>query len=323
MSRIQESINDADIRTRVLFNRATAQLGLCAFRLGETRQALNALQELFQSNRVKELIAQGITPTKWNERDVEKEKTERQRQYQYHMHINLDILESAHLISAMLSEVPNIAIHGIDNKRRIMSKHFRRFYDYYLRQAFNGPPENTRDKVMAATRAMQQGDWQKCLQHITGLRMWKLLPNSEVVQSIIKKKIQEESLKTYLLTYGAQYSSIAMAQLVKMFELPEPSIYTIASKMMVNEQLHGSWDQPSRTVIMHTTEPSKLQKSAIKYTEKVSLLVEQHERLLLDQRHVWYNKPTENKAGSAWPDYKRSSKFSRGFRSSNTRNFRT
>lgn len=61
----------------------------------------------------------------------------------------------------MLAEVPNLAAHGASNRRRVISKAFRRLFDYHARQAFNGPPENTRDLVMAATRALQTGDWRK------------------------------------------------------------------------------------------------------------------------------------------------------------------
>lgn len=75
-----------------------AQLGLCAFRIGETRQALYCLGDLFQSNKIKELLAQGVSQARFYERDEKQERLEKQRQYPYHMHINLDMLESVHLV---------------------------------------------------------------------------------------------------------------------------------------------------------------------------------------------------------------------------------
>ena len=58
----------------------------------------------------------------------------------YHMHINLELLEAAHLLSAMLLEVPAMASRQLDMQRRVISKPFRRLLDTYDRQTFTGPP---------------------------------------------------------------------------------------------------------------------------------------------------------------------------------------
>jgi len=65
-----------------------------------------------------------------------------------------------------------------------------------------------------------------------------------------------------------------------MFDLPEPSIHKIASKMMVNEQLQGAWDEPSGCIVMHAVEHTRLQKAALAYADKAALFVEQNERLM-------------------------------------------
>jgi len=296
MSHIQDSINDADVDTRILFNRTMAQLGLCAFRVNETRQALFCLADLYQSNRIKELLAQGVTTHRYYDRDIDKEKEEKGRQYPYHMHISLEMLEAVHLMSAMFVEVPNFAIHGVDNKRRIMSKNFRRLFEHHQRQPFNGPPENTRDLVMAATKALRVGEWQKCLKYIMRLRMWDSMPNAEFVKTAIKQKIQEESLRTYLLTYAPQYGSISLKTLMEMFEMDSRIVYRVTSKMMVNEQLQGAWDQPTESIVLHAQEPTRLQKAALKYADKIGVFVEQNERLL-EQRGFF------GKSDKKWNDY--------------------
>lgn len=65
----------------------------------------------------------------------------------FHMHINLELLESVHLITAMLLEVPAQAAAGPEGTRRVISKNFRRLLDNYDRQTFVGerpPPPSCR-----------------------------------------------------------------------------------------------------------------------------------------------------------------------------------
>lgn len=279
MSHVQDSINDADIRTRILFNRTTAQLGLSAFRLGHFDQALDSLTELFLTSRIKELLAQGINQ-RFTDRDAEKEKLERRRQYPAHMHINLDVLESVHLLSAMFVEVPNTAQNGQDNKRKVISKVFRRFLDYHQSKAFNGPPENTRDCAMAATTRLQRGDWKKALEYVQRMKMWKLMPQSELVFAKVKHKIQEVALRTYLLSYGPYYNSLSLAALCDMFELEEQECYRLCSKMMVSEKLQGAWDQPSKCIFIFAGATNNLQKAALQFSEKAELFLQHNEKLL-------------------------------------------
>ncbi|XP_005755781.1 eukaryotic translation initiation factor 3 subunit C, partial [Pundamilia nyererei] len=92
-------------------------------------------------------------------------------------------------------------------------------------------------------------------------------------------KIQEESLRTYLFTYSSVYDSISMATLSEMFELEMPTVHSIISKMIINEELMASLDQPTQTVMMHRTEPTSLQNMALKLAEKLGNLVENNERV--------------------------------------------
>ena len=143
MSHLQETVQNVDIHTQILFNRVMVQIGLCAFRCGMIRETCNTLQEICSSGKVKELLAQGFQVARYGDtRNAEQEKLEKLRQLPFHMHINLELLECVYLVSSMLLEIPSMALHAHDPKRRVISKSFRRMLDYNERQVFIGISKN-------------------------------------------------------------------------------------------------------------------------------------------------------------------------------------
>jgi len=304
MSHLQDNIQMSDIGTQILFNRTMVQLGLSAFTRGLISDAHSCLAEVLAGSRHKELLAQGLSSSRFAERNQEQEREERRRQMPYHMHINLELLEFCHLTCAMLLEVPNMAEQSNSTdltRRRVISKPFRRTLEHLERQAFAGPPENTRDMVMHASKALMRGDWQKCANIILERKCWSILPDHETVKETIKRKIQEEGLRTYLFTYAQNYDSLSLEQLSEMFSLESRAVHSLVSKMMINEELMACWDQPTNAIVMHQSEPTRLQTLALQFAEKAAVFVENNEKLL-DVRTGGYGFKYDKKDGkdSRW-----------------------
>ncbi|KAJ7901730.1 eukaryotic translation initiation factor 3 subunit 8 N-terminus-domain-containing protein [Mycena olivaceomarginata] len=244
MSHLQESIHSADVATQILYNRTV---------------------DIFTTQRVKELLAQGVHQQRFQVLSPEQEKAEKQRQLPFHMHINTELLEAAFLVSSMLIEIPLLAsIDSDELKRKAISKPFRRLLDFADRQVFTGPPESTRDHIMQASKALQDGEWEQ----------------SAAVKEMLAKRIQEQGLRTYLFTYAPHYSTLSLSLLSRTFSLPLRTVTSIVSKMIWSEELSASLDQSGGVVVFHRIELSRAQQLAQTIADKVGAMVEQNEKAL-------------------------------------------
>ncbi|CAH0402772.1 unnamed protein product [Chilo suppressalis] len=287
MSHLQENVQHSDPSTQILYNRTMANLGLCAFRRGNVKEAHGCLAELMMTGKPKELLAQGLLPQRQHERSKEQEKIEKQRQMPFHMHINLELLECVYLVSAMLIEIPYMAAHEFDARRRMISKTFYQNLRASERQALVGPPESMREHAVAAARAMRRGDWRACLNFIVNDKMnakvWDLMVGADNVRAMLGRLIREESLRTYLFTYAHVYASLSLKSLADMFEMPRQRVHSLVSKMIINEELLASLDDPSECAILHRSEPTRMQALALQLADKVGNLVDSNERIFEKQ----------------------------------------
>lgn len=283
MSHLQETITNFNITTQILFNRTLVQVGLCAFRANLVYESQNTLQEICGSGRQKELLAQGVMIQRYSQVTPEQERLERQRQLPFHMHINLELLECVYLTCSMLLEIPLLAqtTSHPDIRKRIISKTYRRLLEFHERQIFTGPPENIRDHVMQASKALAAGEWRKAADLINSIKIWELIAEPEKIKKLLTEQIQEEGLRTYLFTYSSYYDTLAVTALGSMFELPEQKVAAIVSKMISHEELPAALDQINSVIIFRKgVELSKLQGLALTLSDKASALIESNERTL-------------------------------------------
>lgn len=284
MSHLQESIDSSDVPLQILYNRTMVQVGLCAFRVGNIKESHAALLDIQVGNRAKELLAQGMIMQRNTEKTKEQELKERQRLIPFHMHINLELIECIYLVSAMLIEIPYMCSRDYETKKRLISKQFHYQLKFSERQPVVGPPENMREHVVAASRAMRNGDWRACITFLINDKMnakvWDLMARSTQVTAMLVEKVKEETLRSYLFKYSSVYESMSIGNLAEMFDLANGHVYSVISKMIINEELMASLDEPTQTVIMHRTEPTKLQTLALQLSEKITTLMDQTERMI-------------------------------------------
>lgn len=283
MSHLQETIGSFDVNTQILYNRTLTQVGLCAFRVGLVYECQTALQDICGSQRQKELLAQGLQMQRYSQITPEQERLERQRQLPFHLHINLELLECVYLTCSMLLEIPTLAQAGSspDLKKRVISKSYRRMLEYHERQIFTGPPENTRDHVMQASKALAAGEWKKAADFITSIKIWDLLSNSAEMKKMLEGQIQEEGLRTYLFTYAPFYDTLSVETLAGMFELSTAKVTALVSKMIHHEELAAALDQVNSAIIFRKgVELSRLQSLALTMSDKAQGLIESNERVL-------------------------------------------
>ena len=76
------------------------------------------------------------------------------------------------------------------------------------------------------------------------------------------------------------FSSFFQEALASMFDLEKQAVHAIVAKMIINEELMASMDEPSECMVMHRTEPSRLQSLSLQLADKLAQLVENNERLL-------------------------------------------
>ncbi|PVH18149.1 uncharacterized protein CXQ87_001066 [Candidozyma duobushaemuli] len=278
-SQIYNNINSADSASQVLYNRALVQLGLGAFKAGKIEESHQILNEIVNTQRLKELLGQGYN-SKYPSQVTAAEKS---KLLPFHMHINLELVECVFMTSSMLIEIPALAASATspkDNKRKASIKSFKSKLEFHERQYFTGPPESIKDHLIYASRYLQKGNWDKAYQLLSSIKIWRLFADNDSLLSMLKHQLQIEGLRTYIFTYKSIFTKLSVQKLSKQFDIEKNDVQSIIEKMLTQNEISGSLDESKEFVNFTTDEPqrSKLQELASIMNEKLGLLLDKNEK---------------------------------------------
>jgi len=115
---------------------------------------------------------------------------------------------------------------------------------------------------------------------LSKLPAWSLLPDPAKAREFIKRQLMIEGMRAFLISSYAHFESISLERLAARFEITLTEVHAVVSRMLLAGELHACFDQPTATIAVQRTEPSKLQFLALQFAEKAAQFVETNERVL-------------------------------------------
>jgi len=181
---------------------------------------------------------------------------------------------------AMLLEISNISRNEFYIKNNIISRPFRKLIDSADSALFNGPPEHPRDYVVYAARCLYHGEWKKALDYLLGAtKVWKLIPESDIVQKILEKEVKEVAFKVLLFRNSEGYQSYSIKDLGALFELSEGEIHKLASKMIVRERFGISVKKSENSIQINEKGLNEVQNLTNVLLLKAKSIIDSNQRL--------------------------------------------
>lgn len=290
--RFQEILSNLDANAQILYNRVLVQMAMCAFRSGYIKDAYFSLQELCSSGRPKELLAQCSQYQRNNDKTVEQERAERSMQVPAHLFLNVELIDCIFLTCSMLLEIPQTALFAKrahqHERRMYQSRHLRRLMDAVDRNVFNGPPENTREALVAAAKALASADWDSCCNLVLSVKVWSFVADFDaVVKPMLIKSIKEAALCTFIFSYGPSFSTLSINYLSNLFELSEQSVVDLVNRLVSDAGMNIVLKENNSYCNWKTTaELSGLQELALVLAEKIQVLMDRN-----DETQEFFGRP--------------------------------
>ncbi|PIA30412.1 hypothetical protein AQUCO_05600096v1 [Aquilegia coerulea] len=209
MTNFLDKVQDVNSEYLLHFNRALAQLGLCAFRAGCIAEARIYLSWLFGFGRVDKLLGQSVSHIPYEDRGPT--PVGQGMFIACHMRINLELLEAVNLVCSIFPEDPYAAANTHVAKGKVRSQEICTFLQSSESEVSRCLPERVCDFVMDASRDLRKGDFQKAFMVIESLKLPSLFSERVDVLEMLKTQIQEEAWRNqqYLLTStSSDFSSL-------------------------------------------------------------------------------------------------------------------
>jgi translation initiation factor 3 subunit C len=231
---------------KILFNRALAQLSLCAFKNLDLEEVLRYLTPLCTKGptKLKEYLSQSYN--KESEKNTLFDREDKKRAIPYIMKINTDDLDTIFYLSSMIYDVPKILLDKIfgnerndDDENNYNSHAFERIFYNFQRQQFNGPSHVDKDKILAITTILMKGDWKKCVEEVKKLN---LIKKYNYLQDKLFELIKRTALKCYIIFYMNEFQSFELNKLSKRFEIDANEVKNIINDMILRRQIKAKWN---------------------------------------------------------------------------------
>ena len=231
---------------KILFNRALAQLSLCAFKNLDLEEVLRYLTPLCTKGptKLKEYLSQSYN--KESEKNTLFDREDKKRAIPYIMKINTDDLDTIFYLSSMINDVPKILLDKIfgnerndDDENNYNSHAFERIFYNFQRQQFNGPSHVDKDKILSMTTILMKGDWKKCVEEVKKLN---LIKKYNYLQDKLFELIKRTALKCYIIFYMNEFQSFELNKLSRRFEIDANEVKNIINDMILRRQIKAKWN---------------------------------------------------------------------------------
>jgi translation initiation factor 3 subunit C len=231
----------SEVSLQIQYNRALAMVGVAAFAAGETKDCYSLLTDICSTGRIRELLAQGVTRQVGGavEKSAEVDRAERRRLLPFHMHLNIELVEAAYGLSAMILEAPQLAKSmGSDVSSRRLGK-YKRQLESYDRQLFSGPAESSKDAVALAGKALLNDDVHRAVALVDGMKIWDNMPEGHKVRSRTVDQVRVTGLQTYLVNNAGCHKSFELSLLAASFGLSTSAVSACICRMIIAGDVAG------------------------------------------------------------------------------------